>query len=517
MTVTMNRCRDVILSALVFFYVFGLAHAQNELNSISQDERTDSMSGSPSTSVASKTQETTSNTSGSSISTMPANTTATTPQLDVVDNMCFRWRHQSIIKNGSLYIDGGMESFSDNDTRWTSGPTTLGYNYHLIRMDLTQSFNWTEMKVPTQALNKTKDPDSGNQPPQISDGILFSGSPDDSKIWLYGGNTLWWNMSFPGFQYPTTQVYSLWSYDTAVHRWDQYDVSSTAPSRPSNGFAAEAPELGLSFYFNGELDSGSSLETMTFGDNRKQFLESIVVLNTTSQTAVNISTAAATGNYPRTRGGAAYIPGIGGSGILVLFGGTSKPVDMPDPSEVSGVASFERMDNITIFDVGAYLRNNSEPLWYAQNATGDIPPPRAYSCTVLVSTEDGTSHNMYVHAGQGPNNTVYDDVYVLSVPSFTWTRIYDSNNFRFGHTCHRVGDQMITVGGQKYTSLEEQLPCDWETAGVGIFNMSNAQWGSVFKPVGQTSAYTLPPKVRESIKEQVLHSPSTVIVTPLTV
>lgn len=432
---------------------------------------------------------------------MPLNTSAPAPQLDVVDNMCFRWRHQSTIKNGSLYIDGGVESFSDNITRWTTGPTTLGYNYFLIQIDLTQPFNWTEMKVPTYVLNKTEDPDSANRPPQVSDGVLFSGASDETTIWLYGGTTVWWNTSFPDFQPPTTQIYSLWSYDTAIHRWDQYDVSSGAPSRPSNGLTAEAPELELGFYFNGEIDSGSSMETTLYHDAHKQFLEGMIVINTTSQTATNISTEGATGDTPRTRGGAAYIPGVGGNGLLALFGGTYKPANVPDASEMTESASFASMDNITIFDVGAYLRNDSEQLWYSQNATGDIPGPRAQFCTVLVSAEDGSSHNIYVHAGHGPNQTLYDDVYVLSIPSFTWTNVFTANNYRYGHTCHRVGDQMITVGGQRYTDLEEQLPCDWESAGIGIFNMSNAQWGSVFKPAGQTGSYVVTPSVRQRIKE----------------
>lgn len=495
--------RVVMLVLLVFMHIFSFAHAQDGTSTLSQDERDDSASGPSSTKTASNTKGSASSTSNGSISSRPANTTVPTPQLDVLDNMCFRWRHQSTIKNGSLYIDGGMESFVDNSVRWSySGPTIRGYNYHLIQIDLTQRFNWTKTQVTTLVLNKTNDPDSGNMPPQVSDGVLFSGSSDDSRIWLYGGTTNWWNTSFPNFQIPTTQIYSLWSYDTARHRWDQYDVSSIVPSRPSNGLAAEAPELGLGFYFNGELDSGSSSETGWYSNARKQFLDGMVVINTTSQTAVNVSTETATGNTPRTRGGAAYVRGIGGSGILAVFGGTYKLKDVPDEWEMSNSASFASMDNITIFDVGAYLRDNGEQLWYSQNATGDIPGPRAYFCTVLISTEDNLSHNIYVYAGQGPNGTVYDDVYVLSIPSFTWTLVFGpAENYRFGHTCHQVGDQMVTVGGQKYTDYNQQLPCDWETKGLAIFNMSNAQWGDVFKPVEQTYQYSLPPNVRKSIKE----------------
>jgi hypothetical protein len=260
--------------------------------------------------------------------------------------------------------------------------------------------------------------------------------------------------------------------------WDQYDVTSESPMRPSNGLAAEAPNLGLAFYFNGEVDSGSSIETQPLGNYAKAFLEGMVVINSTSQTAVNVSTAAAVGNLARTRGVAEYIPDIGGSGILVLTGGT-----------------------FTIFDVGSYMRNNSDQLWYAQNATGEIPEPRAHFCSLMVSAPDNSSHNIYLYAGQGPNQTMYDDMYVLSVPSFVWTKVFAGSSPRFGHTCHQVGDQMITVGGKGKLGDAQDIPCDWETAGLAIFNLSSLQWGSKFKPVDQAGSYFVPEEVRKQIAE----------------
>jgi hypothetical protein len=490
----------------VFLALLGvsyLAHAQNV------EVSTSSVSTIPS-SASAATGSTTSaaiHASESKTFTTSANSTARTPELDVVQNMCWRFLHQSTIKNGSLYIDGGIQSFIDDDAdRWTSSdPSIHGYNYHLIKIDLSQQFDWmtwdkpwNDMEDAVTLLNKTADLDTSNLPPQVSRGALFTGAPEDNRIWLYGGTTIWWNTGFPDFKPPTTAVYSLWSFDTMSLLWDQYDVSSESPMRPSNGLAAEAPDLGLAFYFNGEIDSGSSTETQPLGNYAKAFLEGMVVINSTSQTASNVSTAAAVGNLARTRGAAEYIPDIGGNGILVLVGGTYKPSTVWDEQEMT---LFARMDNITIFDVGSYLRNNSEPLWYAQNATGDIPEPRAYFCTLMVSAPDNSSHNIYLYAGQGTNRTVYDDIYVLSVPSFVWTKVYASKSPRFGHTCHQVGDQMITVGGKATLDYGQDIPCDWETAGLAIFNLSSLQWGSVFKPESQAGLYFVPEAVRKQIAE----------------
>lgn len=501
---------NAITSRMLTFYAPGLllwltlsypfyTHAQSvpdTLNLIESDNSTssylDAVASSMFTSTASNT----------SISTSPATAahpTASSTQYDVLNNMCWRFFHQSTIKNGSLYIDGGIQSFLDYGTdRWAfSGNTTQGYNTRLIKIDLSRQFDWKNY-VSRVALNKSADPDTNNMPPLVSHATLYSGAPQDSRIWLYGGTTLWWNTEFPGFEGPTTDIYSLWSYDTATERWDQYDVRPESLMRPSYGLAAEAPELGLGFYFNGQIDSGSSQQTQSLNSYPKLFLEGMIMINTTSQTAFNISTDAAVGGLPRTRGGAAYIPGIGGSGILAVMGGTYKPSASLDGQEMT---SFANMGNITIFDVGAYLRNNSEQLWYSQNATGEIPEPRAYFCTVMVSAPDSSSHNIYLYSGQGPNNLVYDDIYVLSIPSFTWTKVFNGSSPRFGQTCHKVGNQMITVGGKDKVDLAQQLPCDWEEAGIGILNMSDLQWGSQFLPEDQTGPYSVPGKVQEQILE----------------
>ena len=440
-------------------------------------------------------------TAASVISTMVSSSTPMTPQLDVVENMCFRMFHQSTIKNGSLYIDGGIESFIkvlNHSLNWdSSSPVTLGYNYHLIKINLSQTWDW-QTNISEVVLDKIANPKTGTPIPQVVDGTLYSGITDDSRIWLYGGTTSWWNTSFGNFTYPDSQMYSLWSYDTTSKEWDQFDVTSGSQWRPSNGLAAEAPDLGLGFYFNGEIDSGSSQLTEVLGDEHKIFLEGMVVVNTTSQSAVNISTDAATGNSPRTRGGATYIPAIGDNGILALMGGTFKDVLSVDSDEMS---TFAPLYNITLFDVGAYLRNAGEQLWYTQTATGQIPEPRGYFCTVLACASDNSSHNIYLYSGIGEDSAVYDDVYILSIPSFIWTKVNNGTSPRFGHTCHVVGNQMITVGGRATAELGQDFPCDWERRGVGILDMSNVQWGSVFKPETQASTYFVPKAVQDAIME----------------
>ena len=105
-----------------------------------------------------------------------------------------------------------------------------------------------------------------------------------------------------------------------------------------------------------------------------------------------------------------------------------------------------------------------------------------------------------MYGGRGLNGTAnvfFDEIWVLSIPSFTWTKIYQGTSPRYGHTCHRVGTRtMLTVGGAENIKYN-QTPCDWETKGVGVFDMTDLEWGSVYD--ANAPNYTLPNLVASTI------------------
>ena len=98
----------------------------------------------------------------------------------------------------------------------------------------------------------------------------------------------------------------------------------------------------------------------------------------------------------------------------------------------------------------------------------------------------------------------FDEVWVLSLPSFTWTLIYSGISPRYAHTCHQVGNRtMLTVGGVAAESQKQAQntaitpPCDWEVKGVGVYDMSDLIWGSVFD--ANAPAYEVPAAVVSTI------------------
>ncbi|KAJ5730757.1 cell wall anchored protein [Penicillium malachiteum] len=333
---------------------------------------------------------------------------------------------------------------------------------------------------------KTADANTGTDPPVNIRGALYAGTQDDDSVYTYGGTVSWVNETFPGFQWPTAPAYTLWSYGISSNAWDQYDISLDAPYRPAGGSYAEATDQGLGFYLNGYIDNGSSslYSSLT---NFQRYLDGLIVLDISTQEAVNISTSSLT-NYPRAMGGLVSLPNIGSKGIMVSMGGVTKSADNSNLSDNGTYVSF---DSVDFFDIASINTTNSSVNWYTQSTTGDIPAPRTDFCVIAASAPDNSSHNIYLYGGKN-STTVYDQMYVLSIPSFEWVKIYEGSSPRYGHTCHLVAQsQMLTVGGVEYMDVTEN--CDWEDRGVAIMNLRDSTWGSVYN--ANPGEYLVPSKV----------------------
>lgn len=72
----------------------------------------------------------------------------------------------------------------------------------------------------------------------------------------------------------------------------------------------------------------------------------------------------------------------------------------------------------------------------------------------------------------------YDDMWILSIPSFTWIEVDQSKQSvpyaRAGHSCHVYDAQMIVLGGY----VGKEISCD--SPGIYVFNMSSLEWSNQF-------------------------------------
>jgi Kelch motif len=99
----------------------------------------------------------------------------------------------------------------------------------------------------------------------------------------------------------------------------------------------------------------------------------------------------------------------------------------------------------------------------------------------------------------------YDDVYILSLPSFEWIKAFAGEDEREGHSCHVIGSRMLmTVGGHK-ASYKLPGPCDWLPNSIALFDMVNMTWVGVYNP--DEIPYNISTVISERIGgESVIHS-----------
>ena len=124
----------------------------------------------------------------------------------------------------------------------------------------------------------------------------------------------------------------------------------------------------------------------------------------------------------------------------------------------------------------ALLRSHLHPLLSIPNA--------------LTLWSDNSSFNIFIHGGNSPNRSggSFSDTYVLSLPSFQWFRVDNTNKVqRFGVTCHLVKNKMIMIGGRGVDQTDPQvndknLPGECDPNGiVNIFDVNTLKWDPNFK------------------------------------
>ena len=166
------------------------------------------------------------------------------------------------------------------------------------------------------------------------------------------------------------------------------------------------------------------------------------------------------------------------------------------------------MSTIDIYDIA-----NDE--WYSQ-PTENAPGARTRGCAVVASASDYSSFNIFYYGGFdgiSPTKPFNDEVWALSLPSFTWTKINDgaSLHARAGHKCFMpYPDQMMALGG--YPSQPGTVPGCLDKGPVVMFNVSSGEWMDSYDPADYGS-YGVHAKIQSQIGGDA--SGSATVTTPV--
>ncbi|KAJ4304371.1 hypothetical protein N0V88_001984 [Collariella sp. IMI 366227] len=194
----------------------------------------------------------------------------------------------------------------------------------------------------------------------------------------------------------------------------------------------------------------------------------------------------------RAEGAIVFIP-IGDGGMLVYFGGVQDPY-------ANGSWVGEPMEKVFLYDV-------LSSKWYTQNATGTVPPMRRRFCAGATWAPDQSSYNIYLYGGASmpPDTAGFDDIYVLSIPSFQWIKMYPTDGNLTGAyphhslSCNVVDNsQLIIIGGTFPTTEDCDSPEQFglHNADMGQQNQEKALW-QIYTP--NLTKYAVPDAIISAI------------------
>ncbi|KAK3307584.1 uncharacterized protein B0T15DRAFT_574343 [Chaetomium strumarium] len=420
---------------------------------------------------------------------------------DQVNTRICQWRQlRAAVLRDTVYLDGGyllwQPGFTDGSTgNAVSDDNPLGLIYTL---NLSTPFNTTQN---ISAILGTLEKGAGaNLAPNYQDGALLG---NNEEFFLYGGVTVPTSaFSDP----PGDSVLGYYAYQQSDAPRQVFRPQFLSKPLGVNvtryvayGGAASAPSENLAWYFSGlrSRRGGPIYDPNSANDTTApvEVSETLIILDMAEQQRETFTNKPLP---PHISGRAnpefVWVP-IGSRGIVVALGGVVYPdFVQPDGHSQNATASEsqspEFMSTIDIYEVAS---GN----WYRQQTTGG-PKQLTRGCAVVARAQDSSSFNIYYYGGYDglhQQQAYSDDVWVLSLPSFTWVKLASSDaRGRAGHKCVTpYPDQMLVIGG--YSDIDPAV-CLKET--IRVFNLSAGAWIDRYDPAVYSN-YTVPSAVYNAI------------------
>ncbi|OTA62258.1 hypothetical protein K449DRAFT_433913 [Hypoxylon sp. EC38] len=387
-------------------------------------------------------------------------------------SLCSIVNQRSAIIGDRLFFSSGNYAF-DDDELGLHNTSSLYWLYLNKTIDLAHP-------IDTSLLGSTTLPDdslTGGSQKYEDGGVFFY---DRTSLYPYAGM----------FGAKSTGInHALWSFNTTGDTWRlvQIQGSDTSFSSDTEGISASDPNSGMSFYTGGS--------TMGFNGTNIHITRFQSFNSDSSQWSFETATSATLG--PNIIQGAMVYLRKGQSGVLLAFG---------------GYQALDKDTNFTERDLGGtpisisdiFIYDISSNTWYLQKASGDLPGPRRGFCAGVSAAPDDSSFQVTIHGGRDAYNWNFlNDVYVLSIPSFHWIQINDSNNpdlrgsdspGRYSPKCDIFKEtQLIVSGGliipSNATNGILNDKCNKTYPPFKVLDTSTYTWRSNFDP---SLEYTVP-------------------------
>ncbi|RWQ98209.1 hypothetical protein C8Q69DRAFT_458087 [Paecilomyces variotii] len=405
----------------------------------------------------------------------------------------------------TIYLDGGSTwyRYGESDGQW--GQLVNDGNVHglLYTLNLGLPFdNTTNQTGLLQSMEKAGSSASNNIAPNYKDGVMFA---NDDEFILYGGLALF--EGFENAQLPNQILgYEADQWGPYRESWSPGFLQKTLPNGATrfvtNGAGVSVPSENLGFYFSGmrSEDWGLIAEGGFPNITANVTANTLISVNMTTMRDEKWENDTLPDNIPaRANAELVWIP-VSESGALIAMGGVTDP-EVLNPSRslteeqmiAANSSSRTFMTSLPVYDI-------ANKKWYLQNTTGDIPPQTASFCSVVAAAPDNSSYNIYIYGGYNgvyAEDPPYDDVYVLSVPSFTWIKVYSGQqkHARSGHKCIKTyPDQMFVLGG----IFEGDSTICLDGGFIQVFNLNTLRFQDSYSPE-QWNEYQVPSIITDKI------------------
>ncbi|KIX00478.1 uncharacterized protein Z518_10618 [Rhinocladiella mackenziei CBS 650.93] len=389
----------------------------------------------------------------------------------------------------ALYLDGGQlwwqTAFADGTTPIVSSDGNVAGD--MLRLNFSIPFDTTKTNVSGLFERMSKAGGAGNNiAPNYVDGTIGLPRLTDS-VSAQGADAV---LGYEAFQHgPDQQSWSPGFY--------QGSLPDGVTRYVANGAGVSAPSENLRFYFSG-MRSPDWGPTYYEDSSANQTANTLIEVDmSTMRSEKWTSNTLPDHVQPRANAELVWIP-VSDKGVLIAVGGVTSPEEVwasgLNDSQISEseAESPSFMTSLPVDDIASGT-------WYIQNTTGDGPGQLTEFCSVMATAKDSSSFHIYIYGGYDGLNSgdvPSDNVWILSVPSFTWIKAYSGNGShgRSGHRCVTpYPDQMIVVGG----IYQNQALCV-EGGIIQIFNLNKLEWQNTYDPE-TWSEYEVPAVVSKAI------------------
>jgi len=265
----------------------------------------------------------------------------------------------------------------------------------------------------------------------------------------------------------------------------------------TNGAGTSAPSENLGFYFSGMR--APDWGPIFYDDSSANVTaNTLITVDMSTMRSERWTNATLPDNIPpRANAELAWIP-VSEKGVLVVIGGVTAPEEIW-ATGLNNSQTWQSREQSPGFMTVLPVYDVASGDWYLQNTTGEAPGQLTEFCSVVAPSKDSSSFNIYIYGGYDGLNAgdvPSDDVWILSVPSFTWIKAYSGTEThgRSGHYCVApYPDQMLVIGGVH----ENQANCV-EGGIIQVFNLNKLEFQDTYDPE-TWSDYEVPSIVSEAI------------------